>query len=231
MLYPHRCDLSPKGDSMLILAYRGAKEPLAWTALCRPPIAKALVFWPQKTTKLGGGFFDGRLPVAWINLDQKVTTPEERCECGFEFGYLEDQEATYGGAAERLERDGWKEQKRPANGNGAHTTLRYAKRSPRKDFELVVDFEAPAQGEPADLSALQSDNVRYYLRPAKRKDELRLLEGATWANWNSYGELCIAAEGRLFYANPLSPETTRREILDLNGLEPRDRTRSLANGA
>lgn len=219
MVYPHRCDLSARGDQMLILAYRGAKEPLAWTALCRPPFVRANVFWAHKSVRFGGGFFDKRLPIAWLNLPPE-SVADRRGPCSLEFGYLDDQGTCFGSYGERLERDGWRESgtaKTNGNGRPLHT---WTRPSPSRLHELVLQYHAPAA--PAWDVAQFPDDLRYTLRSVADGSELAL-DQVSWAGWNGRGELTLAASGALYTADATNPFDSLRLVVDLNPLQPRKR--------
>lgn len=205
MVYPHRCDLSPKGDAMLLLAYRGAKTPVTWTALCSPPNVSAEVFWQHKSANFGGGFFDGRIPAAWINLVPGHMEVDVRQERDYEFGYLEPEQPFFGSAEERLRRDGWKRIR----------TGRWQKLCPKKKQALLLDLE-----ESRDANAKQCPLFDFPLiYSLKTGDQENQLEGVTWAGWNTRGELTLSMDGKLFVADPASPRETLRLVFDLTGLK------------
>lgn len=223
MIYPNRCDLSPRGDLMIILAYRGGGDPVAWTALCRPPSVKAVAFWPQRSGRVGGGYFDGRLPVAWINMNAVGHEPPELREpLPVEFGYQEEEGTMFGRLGERLERDGWKPA--PAPKAEATPTPVYHKRSPKRTYQLILEVSDGIDLEKNDLATLQSPSTRYSLRRGQEEPVPIGIPGLSWADWAPSGELCLASEGRLLKAQPSNPAETLEVVADLNGLEPRQRT-------
>ena len=222
MLYPHRCDLSPRGDTMLVLAYRGAKEPLAWTALCRPPYVRAQVFWPHKSAKLGGGFFDRRLPIAWINLYPESSIMEHRGPCALEFGYLDQEKHCFGSFHERLERDGWRPapgSKKKADDDPHPRQTSWVKPSPSGKHELILEIEA-VQHSAWDVAQFP-DSIQYSLRNIAERTVLPM-DGVSWANWNTRGEVCVAAGGCLYTADASDPLKTLGLVVDLNPLQPRN---------
>lgn len=230
MLYPHRCDLAPHGDWMVMLAFMGAGNPCAWTALCRPPNARAVCFWPQASAKYGGGFFDARQPVLWLNTDARIMTPEVHEKHPFEFGNQDKDQPIYGSFADRLQRDSWKLVAADKK-TGVGKLVRWHKRSPKKDFELILDYDAALQGNDLDMAACEGVGVSYAVRAFKAGSVTVPLQGVSWANWNRRGELCLAESGALFIAPAKSPLTSRRLVVDLRGLSPRPRKASTKTAA
>lgn len=214
-LYPERCDLSPRGDWMVLLAYRGHREPLAWTALCKPPSASAIGFWPQDSVKVGGGYFDERSPVVWINLHSKLGMRGEiREEQPYEIGYLEKQSQFYGQPFERMKRDGWKRLDR----EGGPV---WFKKQPGGDHALWMRLVEMKEDEEIDTTAPWLQQTRYYLTSRTEKTWEFDLPGCNWANWNSYGRLCLAMDGMVMTADPHAPFESAQLVMDLNNLSPR----------
>ncbi len=224
MIYPGRCDLSPRGDWMVILAFMGANDPCAWTALCHAPSAKASCFIPQTTARHGGGFFDSRQPILWLNNAGETFKPEHHQKHPFELGYQEKDQPLYGSLADRLERDGWKHPGAGKKSPEQVALLPWIKKSPTKDHELLLYAPLPvtteaAEGEPVDDPAPFSYQVRSLANPAATIP----IENISWANWNRRGELCLASGGILCVANPDTPNGNRRLVVDLNTLTPRQK--------
>lgn len=218
LIFPHRCDLSPKGDWMMILAYQGANNPPAWTALCKPPSVKAINFWPQEHAKLGGGFFDQRLPIVWMNMREQHIQPDERDKHPYDFGFLEQEDqALYGGAAERLARDGWKPVSLPSDAG----ILRWEKYSPKKKSLLTLQFNGTAQQLAMDACLFEEPRISYFHRLNEKDAPEQLLDGICWANYNTRGELCAARAGCLLIARQASP-LHFEVVFDLTDLTPRN---------
>lgn len=216
MIYPGACDFSPRGDAMLILAYRGGPEQTTWTAFCRPPSVHAEVYWPQSTTRVGGGFFDGRLPIAWINMEEEFAEPAMNGDDPGEFGYVEAGHPPFGGLTERLQRDGWRRE-------GGKRSPRWSKASPRGRVRLVIDVPLPLQPHEAGSNAQGWEVLkgRYSLDiPGKPRLPLPDVE---WANWNGRGDLCFSQAGVLLRALVEEELGESRMVFDLNGLKPRQR--------
>jgi len=219
LIYPWCCDLSPKGDWMLILAYRATNTPPAWTALCTPPSVSAQVFWPLEHPKVGGGFFDDRLQVAWLNLAMSDSEGEVRGRHPWEFGFQESDETTfYGGADERMNRDGWKSIK-PTPGESG---VRWRKASPKRNGELIASFA----GSAADLQSrperfFEPGALRYSYVPAGPENVPAPLEGVTWAGFNSRGDVCVVRGTHLVLLKPGEAGFAEIPVMDLSGLTPR----------
>jgi len=60
-IYEWKCDISPDGKLLLYFVHQGSRMGSeytdSWTAISRVPWLKALVFWPEWETYLGGGRF------------------------------------------------------------------------------------------------------------------------------------------------------------------------------
>lgn len=234
MVYPVRCDFSPRGDAFLMVAYKGTNNPVAWTVISRPPSVRADVFWPQDTAALGGGIFDPRLPIAWINLKAERNPVEIREKTPYEFGYLDEEHKGYGGLDERLARDGWKHiQTTIADSLGgtfeegdeepSSPVLQWTINIPKSHKTLILEYpgELPETG-PAAPPTGEPPTPRYFLK-TRDSDPLPLGD-VSWAGWNRKGQLCLV-EGTGLYTRDLNdPEKPAVLVMDLGGLAPpRDR--------
>ncbi len=210
MVYPGQCDLSPRGDYFLLLALRGCGSPPAWTALCRPPYVRALAFWPQESARTGGGYFDERLPVAWLNIPADTVVPEVSERTALEFGYQEEPDQYFGLLAERFRRAGWKPNEKQEAG-------RWALPSPDGKWELVLQLAGTALPDP---TAPGHENAgAYALRRRGSTARPLILPEVEWAGWNGKSQLCLAKGGTLQTAPPArasEPVMT----LDLRALRP-----------
>jgi hypothetical protein len=221
LVFPERCDLSPKGDWMALLAYRGGPNPLAWTALCHPPSVSALVFWPQEHAKMGGGFFDDRLNILWLNFSEGMTTPEIREKTPWEIGLQEtDKPVLFGTIEERMKRDGWKVVK------GEGVQPRWRKSAPNRSGELEAEFLGRAAEYQLDHSLFfEPGRVIYRYRATATTDWITL-EGVTWAGFNGRGQVAAVAGSRLqvgIFRESSGIEW--RQVMELAGLRPRISTR------
>lgn len=238
MIYPQRCDLSPKGDWLLLVAYKGNNKPVAWTALCRPPAVKAEVFWAQDTAALGGGLFDPRLPIIWLNLKQNRNPPDVRSRTPYDFGYLDEEHKGYGGLAERLQRDGWLRTEIPAYQAPPPATESaespeedppeaiqtfWSMVSPDKNHTLVMEYPGVSPIDSRQAPPGEDPSGIQYRLDSKGAGALSL-EGVIWAGWSSRGQLCLVRDCALFTADPAERPLRPRLVLDLKGLAPpRDR--------
>jgi hypothetical protein len=217
-VYPERCDLSPKGDSMVLVAYRGSGDPIAWTALCTPPSVKAKVFWPQQNAKIGGGCFDGRMPVVWLNLTSaQGKSVQVREELSYEFGYWDGEQVLPGAVTERLSRDGWNK----AKGEEVAWLKRYGK----SGLELRVCYHGTLEELMENPDTFASPCLSYQVRTCKDSEFVEL-ENVDWANWNSRGTLCFSRDAALYTADPSDLKGSESLIMNLNGLTPPSLARS-----
>lgn len=214
LIYPWACDLSPKGDWFVLLAYRGGNEPRAWTALCQPPSASAIVFWPLEHARAGGGFFDNRLSALWLNVREDRNV-EIRGKHPWEFGYLEGEAPVhYGSVEEKLLRDGWKAVK-----GAAAEECRWRKQSPSKKSTLTMTFLGTTAELLADPSSFhEPSRVRYNLAQADGAEQE--LAEVTWAGYNTRGELCFVRDGGLWTARESGPSLVR-PVMEIATLSPR----------
>lgn len=190
---------------MVIQAYNGANKPFTWTAVCRPPFVKASIFWPQeKVTEGGGGFFDPRLPILWMNVPPNVTRESNGDHFPYELGFREDNAGAFGGLRERLERDGWRPDRQASNGD------RMVKMSPDRRHALVRHGSLTS-AEPPRFS-LEENGA-----PAPGVD----LGAAAWANWSPSGLLCFARHGALWRHDPARVGQPPRLDFDLASIQPR----------
>ncbi|CAN5484124.1 hypothetical protein BH09SUM1_BH09SUM1_23180 [soil metagenome] len=226
MVYTHRCDISPRGEWMLLLAYQGANKPCAWTALCKPPSVRALQFWPQESVQTGGGFFDGRLPVLWLNYVEGAVEPENRGKTPYEFGYLDNAEqAPYCSIEEKLARDGWKRHALPVD-PAPDKCVTWVKKSPRKDCELIMRFDGTSEQLLSDPTLFDSPRLNYSLRCNLKGPVVETpLRDAEWVTFNTRGELCLVHSGCLLTASASSPLDWHL-VMDLNNLRPRESRRN-----
>ncbi len=213
MVYPAECDISPRGDFFVFLALRGCGAPPAWTAICRPPFVRAVAFWPQDCARYGGGYFDERLPVVWLNIPADTITPHLSERLPIEFGYQEERGQFFGSLTERLRRAGWKPEKKGASG-------RWVLPSPDRKWELLLEFPATAGSPQPDPAAPgHAGGGEYAVRQRGDTAPHAALAGTEWAGWNSKNLLSLAGEGTLRTARPGNPQESLT-ALDLRALQP-----------
>ncbi|MCC6547519.1 hypothetical protein IT570_10165 [Candidatus Sumerlaeota bacterium] len=227
MIYPHRCDLSPRGNWMLLLAGNATNDPCAWTAVCQPPNVKAICFFPQSHAKNGGGFFDARQPIVWLNRMENTAEQEDFSKHGFEIGYQEKNQPPYGSFSDRLERDGWKHHGAAKKQADESVQMPWVKKSPLKNYELLMEVDACVAPTEMDEQCAGGERVRYFVRSVGSKDQVPVKD-VQWANWNKRGELCMASDGCLYHARVEHMNEHRRLVVDLNKLAPRIRKEKVA---
>ncbi|MCC5877432.1 MAG: hypothetical protein JJU11_14525 [Candidatus Sumerlaeia bacterium] len=232
MVYPARCDFSPRGDAFLMVAYKGTNDPIAWTVISRPPSVRADVFWPQETAALGGGLFDSRLPIIWLNLRPEKNQVDIRTKCTYEFGYLDEEHKGYGGLRERLIRDGWAAREIKAGDalgglfpetdpeqEAEPTVTRWTTSLPKTKLTLILEHPGGAPTAPPTAPPTEDPAERHYFLQTHGHDPIPI-EGATWAGWNKRGQVCYLADGILYTAEIKSGDVESKIVMDLNGLAP-----------
>ncbi len=218
MIYPHKCDISPKGEWMTILAYRGTNDPIAWTALCKPPQVKAYAFWPQPSARYGGGFFDERMPVAWMNMPDPKDQVEERSAHDYEFGYQESPDDYFGSLDERLKRDCWKLDKGLSS---KEMKFVWSKKSPDKKFKLILRLSTEnTSRDGTNTSESWQPRIVDYSVFCEESGVETPLEEASWANWNKESFVCFAKGGSLMTAVPSNLKGSESLVIDLTQLQP-----------
>ncbi len=214
---------------MLLLAYRGNKKPYAWTALCKAPAVRAISFWPQESVAWGGGFFDERLPIVWVNHIAGFVNPEISENLKIEFGYLENREKQFfGSQAERLARSKWKPEKPlriPPNMENGHSLemQRWFKKSPNQRHTLEICWQGTEAELMNEAANFQYPRLVYRVSLTRKREESWDLEGVEWADWNRQGLLTIAMGGCLYLAKPEAPPSQWALVADFTGLTPRQR--------
>lgn len=232
MIYPARCDFSPRGDAFLMVAYKGTNDPIAWTVVSRPPSVRADVFWPQETAALGGGLFDARLPIIWLNLRPEKNPVDIRAKCVYDFGYLDEENKGYGGLRERMTRDGWSAREISvgeawgkffadisAEQDTAPTITRWSAKIPGTQSQLHLEHPGGAPVAPPASPPTEDPTERCYFLQPQGHDPIAI-EGAVWAGWNKRGHVCYLSDGVLHTAQWKSGNLEHSKVMDLNGLAP-----------
>lgn len=227
-IYERRSDLSPDGELLVYFAAKHKGPFGTWTAVSRPPFLEVLALWPKGDAWGGGGLFaTGRRlglnhPPHQMTL-AAVAAPRLPIEV--------ERSSAYAGGGEdnplhhdRIIRDGWQ---LLAAGNASS----YRQTGPARwvlDEPEVYAREQPAprrarrgrdQTGPLtlhrELRAVGVTQGPWYREDFVVKDAagrcLRLIADADWADWDTSGDLLVAAEGRL---HRIAFAAVHREVSD-----------------
>jgi hypothetical protein len=168
-IYPDHCDLSPDGKWMFYFA-RDHKDHGTWSAICKPPWLKALVYWMDCGWHNTGAFWPSS---DLLEADFDLRLPKAEGELPFEIKRLPiNSEAERYKAATlcRLRRDGW--QPEPS-----FTAWR---RKPSDNHPtLTLTFDTDDLSEPS--FQLEGSAV--------------LLDDVDAATFDSFGQLLVARNG------------------------------------
>lgn len=206
-IYERRCDISPDGAYLLIFARRahyGRDNIDAWTALSRVPWLKAVGFWPQHSTWLGGGLFTGPRSF-WLNSGADEVPP------GFEQSEFPGVERynseCLGVYFNRLQRDGWQLRERHWNLD----EVRFEKPLPR-GWTLQKYAYAELHKQPGKSP--------YYDEHALLHPKYGQLPFPEWEWAERHGDRLVWAEAGCLYAAELGPEGPkhRRLLMDFNDM-------------
>ena len=188
-IYPQKCDLSPDGRLFLYSAMKvGSDWPAGdiYEAVSRLPWLTALAAWNSGTTYTRGMHFAGGPE------QSNAGVPDVGDVAGCPYGLRLNLPEQF--AVER--RRGWSESSAtPSRESGGHwdeqRRVEMVKRHPTLDVTLHVDgrYAAFRSGDPAD------GPPTYWISSG---DDIQVLEGVQWADWDASGRLLAAAsDGRL----------------------------------
>lgn len=213
-LYPLRCDVSFDGTFMVYLAM--GSDGKTWNGLCRVPWLTTLIDVENMGTWFGGGFFPDR---KLLNTNGWAASELTRTDIPFA---LTPYRSRYGGEDlgviyERLERDGFK---------------RLGDNWGKKERQATRQYQVATVGDDGwghrfsrRHPTLKVRSVGYltsgYTFQFWLDEHADLLEGATWANWDTDGNLWAARPGSVerFTLQDL-PRRAPSFSLDLDRLEP-----------
>jgi hypothetical protein len=169
-LYEMKCDVSFDGEFMVYLAIgKGSGKFTSWSGLCRLPWLKALVESETPGSNWGGGYFTDRkvlITNGWEKVSPAADVPFTLTPGPLTYFAAENRGILH----EKFERDGF-----TRIGNEG-----WGKRPSRHHPELKVHY----------LSNVDGDKFAFSLD--KRPD---LVEGASWATWDSGENLWVAKPG------------------------------------
>ncbi len=213
-IYERRCDLSPDGELLVYFAATHRGPYATWTAVSRPPYLTALALWPKGDAWGGGGLFHSAMRLGLNHRAEQIRlAPDMRVPSRFAVAPY----ASYAGSGEddpiqhdRMVRDGWR-------------LIDPGKASPYRSsgpFRWVLEtpeIYERVQPAPAERAARRRRPTPFVLRRrllaigvtggAWYREAFTVLDGdgrtlrefpdCDWADWQSTGDLLLAANGAL----------------------------------
>lgn len=223
-IYERRCDLSPSGEKLI---YFAAKHHLArnsdpsyknsWTAISKIPYLTALALWPNMGTYHGGGLFASESEIwlnsvhyRWSNPARDVPAqphPNHVPPPGFQSTPIcftsGDQLFPL-----RLVRDGWTLMTPgDVQEDGEVSSGRLVRSNKNQRFRLELEF---------DYQVMKHSLIDVMAQCP----ESGVLDDATWADWDHFGRLVFARDGKLFRIS-LDLSSEIQLIADFNDRTPR----------
>jgi len=206
-IYESRCDLSPGGDLFVYFASKqtasqaASDYTYAWTAISRPPYLTALALWPKGDCWAGGG---------WFETDRKLHLNHP---CGAKVHPAHplhkkmrvSTNLCLSGEGLVLADKGWR---RPDGERNLWT-----KAGPNN---LVLRMEL----EDIDFRKTGSYHFGYLLMRESDGEWLHVVD-AHWADWDHYGRLVYAREGKLFAAKADEEKVDSVELADFTANQPK----------
>ena len=199
-IYERRADISPNGNHLIYFASKqqnlASDQPTCWTAVSRTPYLKALAFYPQESTWLGGGLFvDNQSYAARVTSTAEYDTSHLR-KVVAPFNHKLGNAECLGVYFIRLERDGWTcagRQDRPRSGdvdNGYRGSVTEFSKTFGDRWTLIKHCNA-------DIDHPEGTGVYWdehqLVDPA---GDVQPLEGMRWADIDR-GDLVFAKDGLL----------------------------------
>lgn len=205
-IYERRCDLSPSGDLLVYLAAKHKGPIHCWSAVSKPPYLSALALWPNLGTWGGGGLFEDERTLLLNHVDGIGTLAD-----GFKLpkslkvrplGRRKSIDELDSIHHERLLRDGWTLAAwgtRQEHWSESGLTWRFA---PARAYEKKMERKKVTQVLRMELRAVHEPQNEWYSLHHELTGEdggsLLKLPRASWADWDSNGDLLFAEDGRLF---------------------------------
>jgi hypothetical protein len=217
-VYERRCDLSPNGRYFVYFAAKHGRsiDPdgigEAWTAVSRPPYFTALCLWTNIGSWYGGGVFKTDRGVL---LDATCTLqPHPR----FKAKHLQLSPLPRGTSPweQRLLRDGWKLVER---GFDPRTFRRVGDRELWEKAKPGSTIKLCRQVEDIDFKAFGGPYFETFWIEVNH--DLIPIEGAAWADWDSWNRLVFVRDGQLFAASVSVSDLKAQTLFDFNPLKPR----------
>jgi hypothetical protein len=179
-----------------------------------------VVFWPQESCKLGGGYFDEGLPILWLNIPRKQAHSDERDEHPFEIGFPAKPGQFTGTIKDRMRRDRWKVDRQSGTDKECSNFICWRKTRPGGGGWLRLVYTGGEDSINDETGELDPGLVRYEVEVQGMNPAVSPLKDVSWANWNSHGEVCYVKGSALFTARPEDPAATSRMVMDLGSLRP-----------
>lgn len=212
MLYPRASDLSPDGELLVYNAekYNYRLPEKRWTAISRPPYLTALKIWFGGGRYWGGGIFEDQTTIDLDQSEQNRRQGEGRADSGRLKIAPTSPTAEKGPLLidhRRRTRDGWQltSSDLPITWETTKAGYEWA----RPNLPLVYERLRPnRRGAPRgprlrhvisawdDWPSLDPPEV-YTLVDAQDR-VLRSLDGCSWADWQSTGDLLVSIGGCLY---------------------------------
>lgn len=201
-IYDRRCDLSPSGEKLI---YFSAKHHLrnahpsytaTWTAISKIPYLTALALWPNGgTTYHGGGLFAAEDTIGLNSYVHRHSNPARDLPARAHPSHapppgLQVEPLAFTSGDQlfplRLVRDGWRlTTPGDVHVDGSVSRGCLVRSSKHQPYRLQLDFDyQEAKYSLIDLTAERLEN--------------RVLDGASWADFDHDGRLVFARDGQLF---------------------------------
>jgi hypothetical protein len=213
VIYPQKCDLSPDGSWLLYSAMKVGSEWAAgdiYEAISRLPWLTALAAWNSGTTYTRGMHFEADTAQTDVGLPDVGDASAVVARYGLSWTRPDQF------AVER--RRGWVESidtpQRDAGGAwDENRRVEMMKRSGDVTLHVEGRYAAFRTGDPADGPPV------YWMT---QDDELEVLDGVQWADWDHQGRLLVATTGGILEARPVGGGSTVI-VADLARLQPKPR--------
>lgn len=208
-IYERRSDLSHDGELLIYFAAKWQTSMATWTAVSRPPYLSALAIWPKGDAWGGGGLFQGGRTIGLNHAgDAAARASSARLPktyrivpCADWAGKGEDNPIAH----TRMIRDGWR---CLATGKAERygSSQEFAWKLSEPEIYERVSPNAPPGFEGLALHRAlrgvgQRDGAWYVEDFSVRTADgtlLRVIEGASWADWQANGDLLLALDGRIY---------------------------------
>ena len=225
-VYERRCDLSPSGDRFIYFAANHRPPLGTWTAVSRLPYFTALALWPKGDAWGGGGLFrtddeilvnhqESQMVMQGLALPKQISISQTAYAGGGEDSPIHD---------ERRRRDGWIcADEGEWDGHTFAGPMAFRAATPET-------WTRPCPAHPRIMLRARTLGVGerqgpwyvmdYDLLDANGEFD-RDLGRIDWADWDSTGDLLVAAEGKLYRHTPQPSgafDAEPRVLIDISDL-------------